>query len=172
MSEGIFNRLREEPVLLVDTLPAWMHCAGYFARHVLVAEHGRRAAQAHFEFSDAILRSGKQILITPYVLGELFERAKRVKPASLPRFVHHYRGFLLQWQEELVRKDRLLTSAHLDYGVTDVSILEVARRTKVPVLSGDRVPLELCRSEGVEIFDYWLLFANREFLLGGRRTGS
>ena len=130
--------------LLIDTNVLLLYLVGSFSTEFI--ERFKRTRSRGYTAEDFVLvanlaRLFARVVTMPHILAELSNLSMQIES---PHLTAHFRcvvGFLRAAREECVTKDTILLSPRLallpKIGITDLSIIEAAKRGKYLVLTDD-----------------------------------
>ena len=141
-----FRSKKNETHLILDTNVLLLFLIGtYDAKYVsscpLMTEGGKNYNEKHFELVEKIIKKfPSKIVITPHILSEI-NMLSRIKITPESRLRDYFVKLIKQlenYKEHLIGLKVLLNSGGVvELGITDVSLVELAKQNKWLVLTDD-----------------------------------
>ncbi len=137
--------------ILIDTGPLLQLLVGLYNPKKL---EKIGSTETHFVLLLSFVRQYKERLITPHILAELSNLAKKDLKWDFPAFIKFATGFLHDLKEQQVAKDALIDSKNtkllMDFGITDTAIC-LASIEKRLIITSDNPFFQYCYNNNIPV---------------------
>lgn len=143
--------------IIIDTSPLIIHIMGMFNANLVSKVSLYNLPKDEVNCIEKIISQAEDVVITSYVLGELFWLAKTrlgQNKEDIKRVFLQYREIILRFKEVFVEKSEILNFKKLEFGPTDASLFLTAKKLKYPILTADQPFIGFCRSEKISVIDF------------------
>jgi predicted nucleic acid-binding protein len=143
--------------IIIDTSPLVIHLVGVFNNKLVEKVSIYKFPDDELRCVERLMAQADDIVITPYVFGELFwlvnTRLNQSGDDTKKIFIR-YMKVMTRFKESFIEKNDILDFKKLELGPTDVSLFLTAKRFKYPILTSDREFIGFCKSEKVDVISF------------------
>lgn len=143
--------------IIIDTSPLIIHLIGVFNNRLVGKVSIYGTPDDELRCIERLMAQAHDIIITPYVFGELFwltkTRLNRSNDDTKKIFIR-YREVMARFKESFVEKNEILDFKRMEFGPTDVSLFLTAKRLKYPILTSDNKFIGFCKTEKVDVMSF------------------
>lgn len=141
--------------LLVDTNVLLMYLVGlYDPKYIGEFKRTQQYTTDDFQIVQALTLRFRRLVTTPHILSELTNLSRALQEKRALEYFRRLVGVLKRTREVYVDKDVLLGHRKLpQFGFTDLSILEAARRSRYLVLTDDFAAAGMLRVEKCDVIN-------------------
>lgn len=143
--------------IIIDTSPLIIHLIGAFNNRLVKRVSIYKTPNDELRCIERLMAQAHDIIITPYVFGELFWLAKtRLNWSNndTKKIFIGYREVMARFKESFVGKNEILGFKRIEFGPTDISLFLTAKKLKYPILTADKQFIGFCRSEKIDVIDF------------------